>query len=197
MPMPVKAQPTEIPEVVSFETGVAHDDRGYFQEIHSAAMFAETGFEAKFAQDNVSKSSRGTLRGLHYQIDPHATGKLVRVLRGSIFDVAVDIRRGSPTFGKWVARTLTEPKRGEGKGLQKHHAFWIPEGFAHGFQALEDETLVLYKCTVIHVPEAERAIHYADPAIGIKWPMSTSLVAPKDEAAPPLATADFNFQYRS
>lgn len=186
MPMPVKAQPTEIADVVVYETGIARDDRGYFQETYSLPMLAKVGLQATFTQDNVSKSRRGTLRGLHYQIDPHATGKLVRVVRGSIFDVAVDIRRGSPTFGKWVARTLTE---------ENHLALWIPEGFAHGFQALEDETLVLYKCTVIHTPEAERAIHYADPAIGVPWPIDSPLVAPKDAAAPPLAAADYNFQF--
>lgn len=184
--MPVKAQPTEIPDVVLYETGIARDDRGYFQETYSTPMLAKVGLEATFLQDNVSKSRRGTLRGLHYQIHPHATGKLVRVVRGSIFDVAVDIRRGSPTFGKWVARTLTE---------ENHLSIWIPPGFAHGFQSLEDETLVLYKCTVIHTPESERSIHYADPTLAIDWPVASPLVAPKDAAAPPLASADYNFVF--
>jgi dTDP-4-dehydrorhamnose 3,5-epimerase len=186
MPMPVKVHSTEIPEVVVYETGIARDDRGYFQETYSTPMLAKAGLNASFVQDNVSKSKRGTVRGLHYQLAPFATGKLVRTVRGSIFDVAVDVRRGSPTFGKWVGRTLTE---------ENHLALWIPEGFAHGFMALEDETLVLYKCTVIHTPESERSLHHADPAIGIEWPMAPTLIAPKDAAAPMLAEADYNFVY--
>ena len=113
-------------------------------------------------------------------------GKLVRVVQGSVFDVAVDIRRGSPSFGKWVGRTLTGDNR---------LALWVPAGFAHAFLALEDDTLVLYKCTAIHTPESERAIHYADPEIGVAWPMEPTLVAPKDAAAPALASADYNFEY--
>jgi dTDP-4-dehydrorhamnose 3,5-epimerase len=113
-------------------------------------------------------------------------GKLVRVLRGSIFDVAVDIRRGSPWFGKWVAQTLSAENR---------LSLWVPVGFAHGFLSLEAETLVSYKCTATHAPETERAIHYADPAIGIVWPEKPTLVAPKDAAAPVLAAADYNFEY--
>jgi dTDP-4-dehydrorhamnose 3,5-epimerase len=186
MPMPVKVAPTEIPEVLVVETGVAKDDRGFFSETYSARMFEQAGFRATFVQDNVSGSRRGTVRGLHYQIEPHPMGKLVRVLRGSIFDVAVDIRRGSPTFGKWVGRTLTGDNR---------LSLWVPAGFAHGFLALEDDTLVLYKCTEIHTPESERAIHFADPEIGIAWPIAATLVTPKDAAAPPLASADFNFRY--
>jgi len=187
MPMPVKIAATEIPEVLVIETGMVRDDRGFFSETYSSRMFEQAGFSGTFVQDNLSQSRKGTLRGLHYQIEPHAMGKLVRVVRGSVFDVAVDIRKGSPTFGKWVGRTLTADNR---------LALWVPSGFAHGFLALEDETLVLYKCTEIHTPECERAIHYADPAIAIEWPIPATLVAPKDEAAPALANADYNFVYR-
>ena len=137
-------------------------------------------------QDNLSESKRGTIRGLHYQLEPKGMGKLVRAIRGSVFDVAVDLRRGSPWFGKWVGRTLSAEN-----GL----SLWVPVGFAHGFLALEDDTLVLYKCTATHAPEAERAVSYADPAIGIAWPFTPTLVTPKDDAAPKLAAADFNFQY--
>jgi dTDP-4-dehydrorhamnose 3,5-epimerase len=188
MPMPVKMAATEIPEVLVIETGMVRDDRGFFSETYSARMFEQAGFSGTFVQDNLSLSKRGTLRGLHYQIDPHAMGKLVRVVKGSVFDVAVDIRKGSPTFGKWVGRTLTAENR---------LALWVPPGFAHGFLALEDDTLVLYKCTEIHTPESERAIHYGDPAIGIEWPIAATMIAPKDQAAPPLATADYNFVYRA
>ena len=186
MPMPVKITPLEIPDVLVIETGLIRDDRGYFAETYSAKVLESHGFRETFRQDNLSQSRKGTLRGLHYQLEPHGMGKLVRVLSGSAFDVAVDIRRGSPTFGKWVGRVLTFDNR---------EALWIPPGFAHGFLALEDATLLLYKCTTTHTPEAERSIHHADPAIGIKWPMMAALTAPKDEAAPLLAAAEYNFEY--
>jgi dTDP-4-dehydrorhamnose 3,5-epimerase len=188
MPMPVKFEKTEIPDVLVLETGVARDNRGFFSETYSAKMFEAAGFLDTFLQDNLSESKRGTLRGLHYQLEPHGMGKLVRVMAGSIFDVAVDIRRGSPSFGKWVARNLSAENR---------LSLWIPSGFAHGFLALEDGTLVHYKCTTVHTPEAERAIHYADPTIGIQWPIKPTLIAPKDEAAPPLDGAELNFEYRA
>jgi dTDP-4-dehydrorhamnose 3,5-epimerase len=188
MPMPVKITKTEIADVLVVETGSVKDDRGFFSETYSSKMFEAAGLRENFLQDNLSGSRRGTLRGLHYQIEPHAMGKLVRVIAGSIFDVAVDLRRGSPSFGKWVGRTLSEENR---------QSMWVPIGFAHGFLALEDATLVLYKCTEIHTPEAERAIHYADAKIGIEWPLAPTLVAPKDAAAPPLDAAEFNFEYRS
>lgn len=184
--MPVKITPLEIPEVLVIETGLIRDDRGFFAELYSAKVLESHGFRATFKQDNLSSSGKGTLRGLHYQLEPHGMGKLVRALSGALFDVAVDIRRGSPTFGKWVGRTLT---------LENKEALWIPPGFAHGFLALEEATLVLYKCTATHAPDAERAINYADPAIGITWPTQPALVAPKDVAAPPLARAEYNFEH--
>ena|ERR1700753_1093505 len=186
MPMPLEITPTEIPDVLLIETGMARDDRGYFAEIHSEKVLEAHGFRARFVQDNLSSSRKGTLRGLHYQLEPHGMGKLIRVLRGAAFDVAVDLRRGSPSFGKWVARTLT---------FENRRALWLPPGFAHGFLALEDDTLLLYKCTATHTPEAERAIHYSDSKLGIAWPVEPSLVAPKDAAAPLFAAAEYNFEY--
>jgi dTDP-4-dehydrorhamnose 3,5-epimerase len=186
MPMPVTVTPTAIPDVLVAQTAVARDDRGFFAETWSSAMFAKAGLDVRFEQDNLSGSRRGTLRGLHYQLSTHGMGKLVRVLRGSVFDVAVDIRRGSPTFGQWVAETLTEENR---------RALWVPVGFAHGFLALEDDTHVLYKCTSIHAPEAERAIRYDDASIGVEWPIEPSLVSQKDADAPLLADAEYDFVY--
>jgi dTDP-4-dehydrorhamnose 3,5-epimerase len=150
-------------------------------------MFRAAGLDVTFVQDNLSESKKGTLRGLHYQLEPKGMGKLVRVIRGAVFDVAVDIRRGSPWFGKWVGMTLTAENR---------LALWVPVGFAHGFLSLEDGTLVTYKCTTTHAPDAERAVNYADPAIGIAWPDEPTLVAPKDVAAPLLAAAEYNFEYQ-
>lgn len=185
MPMPVKITPTEIDGVLAVQTGVARDHRGFFSETYSKEMFAAAGFGETFVQDNLSESKKGTLRGLHYQLEPKGMGKFVRVIRGAVFDVAVDLRRGSPSFGKWVGRTLSAEN-----GL----CLWVPVGFAHGFLALADETLVLYKCTAIHAPEAERAVNYADPAIGILWPAAPTLVTDKDAGAPLLEGAEYNFR---
>lgn len=186
MPMPVKITTTELPDVLLIETGMVRDDRGFFSETYSAKMFEAAGFRSTFVQDNLSQSKRGTLRGMHYQIEPHGMGKLIRVIRGAVFDVAIDIRRGSPTYGKWVGRRLDAENR---------LSLWVPIGFAHGFLALEDDTLVLYKCTEIHTPEAERAVNYADPTIGIAWPFPPTEVTAKDAAAPPLSAAEHNFTY--
>jgi len=186
MPMPVKLRSTELPEVLEIETGLVRDDRGWFAELHSQAMFEAAGFRHDFRQDNLSLSAKGTLRGLHYQLEPYGMGKLVRALKGAVFDVAVDLRRGSPSYGKWVGRELSQTNR---------LALWVPVGFAHGFVALEDDTLVLYKCTSIHRPEAERAVHYADPTIGIRWALAPTLISPKDAKAPTLAAAEANFEY--
>lgn len=184
MPMPVKITPTELEGVKVVQTGTVRDHRGFFSETYSKEMFEAAGFGEVFVQDNLSESKKGTLRGLHYQLEPKGMGKLVRVIRGAVFDVAVDLRKKSPTFGKWVGQTLTADD-----GI----CLWIPAGFAHGFVALAEETLVLYKCTATHAPEAERAVNYADPAIGIVWPIPPTLVTPKDVAAPLLADAEYNF----
>ena len=186
MPMPVQLRPTEIEAVLEVETMRIDDERGFFSESYSKVMWQKAGFEADFLQDNLSMSCRGTLRGMHYQIHPNPMGKLVRCVQGAVFDVAVDLRRGSPSYAQWVGRELSAEN-----GL----SLWIPHGFAHGFLALEDQSLVHYKCTEIHTPEAERALSYKDPTVGIEWPIAPSVVSGKDEEAPLLADAEANFEY--
>lgn len=186
MPAEIRIETTEIDAVLEVHTKRFGDDRGFFAESWSREMWSRAGFEADFVQDNLSRSRRGTLRGMHYQIEPDEMGKLVRCVQGAIFDVAVDLRRGSPTFGAWVGREL----RGEGD-----LSLWVPAGFAHGFVALEDETLVHYKCTAMHVPEAERALSYRDPDVAIEWPLAPTVISGKDEAAPMLGACETNFVY--
>ncbi len=178
--------PTEIPDVLEVDCPRFGDQRGYFTELYNEAAAQALGFEQTFVQDNLSKSAKGILRGLHYQIEPHAQGKLVHVIEGRAWDVAVDIRQGSPTYGKWVAREL----RGD-NGM----ALWVPPGFAHGFLALEDDTILLYKCTSPYMPSAERAIHYACPELGVEWPVKPDTVSEKDEAAPVFGEAEHNFTF--
>lgn len=171
-----------IPEVVLFEPKVFGDDRGFFFESYSERVFEQlTGLKPVFVQDNHSKSQRGVLRGLHYQLPPKAQGKLVRVIQGEVFDVAVDIRNGSATFGKWVGEILSA----ENKKL-----LWIPQGFAHGFLTLSDTAEFLYKTTDYYAPELERAIAWNDPAIGIRWPADAPKLSTKDAVATPLSEAD-------
>ena len=186
MPMRVDFVETELPGVLEVHTQIARDDRGFFTELHSQRAWSAAGLVTEFVQDNLSESRRGVLRGLHYQIDPHAMGKLVRVLTGAIFDVAVDLRRGSPTFGKWIGRELS---------ADRQIALWVPAGFGHGFLALADHSLVLYKCTGFHVPDAERSLNFADPEIGVDWPFAPEHLSGKDAEAPMLAQADYNFKY--
>lgn len=186
MPMQVSVEEAGLPGVLVVKAGIARDDRGYFSEIYSKKTFAEAGIDADFVQDNLSLSAEGIFRGLHYQLEPYAMGKLVRAIRGAVYDVVVDLRRGSPTFGLWKGVTLTE---------ENHLALWVPPGFAHGFLTLENNTLFHYKCTQIHTPEAERSIRYDDPALGIQLPVAPKLLSPKDAQAPLLKNAEFNFQY--
>ena len=188
MPMKVTLTPTDIDGVLVAETGVFRDDRGYFSESYSKAMWAEAGFHETFVQDNISKSAKGVLRGMHYQLNPHGMGKLVRVVSGAVFDVAVDLRKGSPTFGKWVGRELS------GTNCL---ALWVPVGFAHGFVALEDDTYVHYKCSGMHTPEAERSLSYKDPDVGIEWPLEPTIISDKDKDAPLLNDAETNFEYKA
>ena len=175
---------TALPGVLILEPKVFADERGFFLESFSQRAFdAAVGQSVAFVQDNHSRSQRGVLRGLHYQLPPHAQGKLVRVVRGSAFDVAVDIRRGSATFGRWVGVTLD---------ATNHRQVWIPPGFAHGFLALEDDTDFLYKTTADYAKDCERAVAWNDPAIGIAWPtlgLAPQLAA-KDATAPLLAEAE-------
>ena len=172
--------PTEIPGVLLVRPRIFRDARGYFCETYNAARYREAGIVADFVQDNESLSARGVVRGLHWQAGAHAQAKLVRVLRGAVWDVAVDIRKGSPTFGRHVAARLTAEN-----GLQ----FFVPRGFAHGFAVLADDTCFAYKCDNLYCPEAERGMRFDDPALGIPWPDLgvPHLLSPKDLRHPPLA----------
>jgi dTDP-4-dehydrorhamnose 3,5-epimerase len=180
----MQVTPTALAGVLVFEPKVFGDERGFFFESFNQRAFdAAVGHHFAFVQDNHSRSARGVLRGLHYQLDPHAQGKLVRVTQGSAFDVAVDVRRASPTFGRWIGVTLD---------ARSQRQIWIPPGFAHGFVALEDDTHFLYKTTDYYAKDCERSIVWNDPAIGIVWPDlgMAPLLAAKDAAAPELAQAD-------
>lgn len=179
----MKVTPLALPDVLLIEPRVFEDARGWFYESFNARAFREaTGLDVDFVQDNHSRSSRGVLRGLHYQMPPAAQGKLVRVLAGAIVDVAVDMRRSSPTFGKWIAEELSAANKRQ---------LYVPVGFAHGFVALEDGTELLYKTTDYYTPAAERAVRWDDPDLAIDWPQGLApLLAPKDAAAPLLADAD-------
>ena len=178
----MKVFPTEIPDVLILEPRVFGDERGFFFESYNRAVLAEAaGITEEFVQDNHSRSARGVLRGLHYQIK-QPQGKLVRVVAGEVFDVAVDIRRGSPTRGKWVGAALS---------AQNRRMAWIPRGFAHGFVVLSEVAELLYKATDFYAPEHERCIAWNDPAIGIRWPLSGApTVSAKDRAGVPLAEAE-------
>lgn len=172
-----------IPDVVLIEPKVFGDDRGFFYESYNEQAFVEAiGHAVQFVQDNHSKSQQGVLRGLHYQLPPKAQGKLVRVVQGEVFDVAVDIRRNSPTFGRWVGERLS----GDNK-----RQMWIPAGFAHGFVTLTESAEFLYKTTDFYSPTHERSIAWNDPAIGIEWPMSVPpLLSGKDQQSVLLSAAE-------
>jgi dTDP-4-dehydrorhamnose 3,5-epimerase len=186
--MPFQFQRLEIPDIILVQARAARDKRGYFMETYKQSVFASNGLPDVFVQDNHSHSMRGVLRGLHYQKHPKAQGKLVMVLRGEIFDVAVDIRRGSPTFGTWIGRVLSS---------ENWHMLYIPIGFAHGFCVLSDEADVVYKVTDEYAPECERGIVWNDPEIGIQWPVAQPIVSTKDAVLPLLKDADFNFEFRA
>jgi dTDP-4-dehydrorhamnose 3,5-epimerase len=174
--------PTAIPDVIVIEPKVFGDDRGFFFESFSESAFsAAVGRRVEFVQDNHSRSRRGVLRGLHYQLPPYAQGKLVRVVAGEVFDVAVDIRKGSPTFGYWVGEVLSESNKKQ---------LWIPPGFAHAFLTLSESADFLYKTTDFYSPQSERCIIWNDDQIGIKWPLvGVPCISIKDTKGDPLATA--------
>jgi dTDP-4-dehydrorhamnose 3,5-epimerase len=179
----MKTVTTSIPDVLIIEPRVFEDKRGFFMETWHRQKFREMGIDYDFVQDNHSKSPRGTLRGLHYQIQ-HPQGKLVRVIAGEVFDVAVDIRKSSPTFGKWVGVTLSASNK---------RMLWVPPGFAHGFYVTSDHAEFTYKCTDLYMPQHERAIIWNDPDIAISWPLTNStapLLSEKDENAPTLNDAE-------
>lgn len=173
----MKVTQTDIEEVLLIEPKVFGDARGFFVETFSSERYAEAGIAGPFVQDNLSRSSAKTLRGLHLQ-EPYAQGKLVSVLEGEVFDVAVDVRVGSPSFGKWVGARLS----GENK-----HQLYVPPGFAHGFCVTTDNALFSYKCTEFYHPETELSVAWNDPDIGIDWPVADPLLSQKDAAAKRLA----------
>ncbi len=184
--MPFIFKRLEIPDIILIEPKIFKDARGFFMETYKYSEFRKNGIEYEFVQDNHSKSKKGVLRGLHYQLKPMEQGKLVRCIRGRIWDVAVDIRKGSPWYKKWVAIELSE----ENKLM-----LWVPPGFAHGFVALEDNTEVVYKVTKEYAPELDRGIIWNDPDIGIEWPIENPILSEKDSKLPRLKDAENNFIY--
>ncbi|MDT4328992.1 dTDP-4-dehydrorhamnose 3,5-epimerase [Methylomonas sp. MED-D] len=180
----MEANRLEISDVILFSPKVFGDERGFFFESFNERLFEVlTGLNPRFVQDNHSKSQKGVLRGLHYQLPPNAQGKLVRVIQGEVFDVAVDIRKSSPTFGQWVGEILSEENKRQ---------MWIPAGFAHGFLTLSESAEFLYKTTDYYAPAAERAIIWNDPEIGIEWPLGGQLpiLSGKDQQAGALGLAE-------
>jgi dTDP-4-dehydrorhamnose 3,5-epimerase len=178
--MPASFAQAPIPGLVVVQPRVFPDSRGYFLETYKDSEYRAAGIVGPFTQSNHSCSARGVLRGLHYQLPPHEQGKLVRVVKGRSWDVAVDIRRGSPTFGRWFGLELSGAN---------HAMLWIPGGFAHGFQVLEDDTHLLYQCTAEYHAAAEAGIRWDDPALGITWPLPIANLSAKDRALPVLADA--------
>jgi len=184
--MPFTFKSLDIAEVILVEPKVFEDDRGFFMETYKMPDFVASGIRGNFVQDNFSRSSRGVLRGLHYQNPPFTQGKLVRVVRGEIFDVAVDIRKGSPTYGKWVKTILSE----ENKNM-----LYIPEGFAHGFCVLSEIAEVAYKSTGIYSHRAEAGIIYNDADLNIDWPIEEPILSSKDKKWPTLREAVIKSHY--
>jgi dTDP-4-dehydrorhamnose 3,5-epimerase len=169
---------TEIPGVIIFEPKVYNDARGFFMETYNEQLYKDAGLNCQFVQDNYSHSTKGTLRGLHYQL-PHTQGKLVSVIWGEIFDVAVDIRKGSPTFGKWVGVNISEINRKQ---------LFVPAGLAHGFCVISEKADVMYKCTDQYAPDSDRGVLWSDREIGIDWPISDStVISEKDKKLPLLS----------
>lgn len=169
---------TDIPGLLIFEPDVYGDERGYFKETYNKSAFAELGFSENFVQDNLSRSTFGVLRGLHFQAPPHAQGKLVTVLEGKVLDVAVDIRNNSPAYGKHLAIELT---------AENHKLFYIPPGFAHGFAVLSETCLFSYKCTDVYAPQSEGGLIWNDPELQIDWKLDSPTVSEKDQKNPKFA----------
>ncbi|MFQ5873656.1 MAG: dTDP-4-dehydrorhamnose 3,5-epimerase [Dehalococcoidia bacterium] len=186
--MLLRFQRTELPEVAIIEPRVFADERGFFMETYRQSQFATEGIPGQPVQDNYSHSRKGVLRGLHYQKRPKAQGKLIMAVRGEIFDVAVDIRKGSPAYGKWIGATLSS---------ENHLMLYVPPGFAHGFAVISDEADVVYQVTgAEYAPEMERGIIWNDPQIGIQWPIEKPVLSTKDASLPPLKDADNDFVYQ-
>jgi len=183
----VKFTRLEIPDVIVVEPKVFPDHRGFFKEVWKRTPFLANGIPYDFVQANVSLSKKYVVRGLHYQLKPSEMGKLVMVLKGKIWDVAVDIRKGSPYYGRWVAEELSE---------DNHKILWVPPGFAHGFQALEDDTIVLYLVTKEYDPERDACMRWNDPELGIEWPHpDKAILSEKDKNCPSFKDAPNNFEY--
>jgi dTDP-4-dehydrorhamnose 3,5-epimerase len=175
----VKLIETTLPGVLLVEPKLHGDSRGFFMETWQSARYGAGGMPAGFVQDNLSRSVKGTLRGLHFQ-EPFAQGKLVFCVRGAVFDVAVDVRRGSPAFGRWFGAELSDDNRRQ---------MWVPPGFAHGFCVLSESADFVYKCTELYHPETERGVAWNDPEIGIEWPIADPILSPRDREAPRLREA--------
>lgn len=185
--MPFVFTRSAIPDVWIIEPRVFSDERGFFMETYKRSEFAAQGIAETFVQSNHSKSSKGTLRGLHYQNLPKPQGKLIRALGGEIYDVAVDIRKGSPTFGNWVAVTLS---------AQNKRMLYVPAGFAHGFCVTSEDAEVQYMTTEEYAPDLEAGIIWNDSDLAIDWPIAEPILSPRDRAWPPLRDADNNFSYK-
>ena len=177
---------TPIPGLLIIEPRVFADERGYFFESYNESNFEKLGLVHRFVQDNESKSQRGVIRGLHYQLEPYAQTKLIRVIRGTVYDVAVDLRKGSPTFGQWYGLEVSATNKKQ---------FYIPKGFAHGFSVISKYAIFSYKCDNFYNPASERGIRYDDPALGIDWRITEAeaVVSEKDLHNPGLADAEMNF----
>lgn len=185
--MPFEFITLGIPGLTLVRPRVFGDERGFFCELYKYSDFLQAGIGKPLVQDNYSRSTKGVLRGLHYQKSPKAQGKLVLCVKGGIYDVAVDIRKGSPCYGKWAGVNLTEENK---------HLLYVPPGFAHGFQVMTDTAEVMYKCTEEYSPLYDRGIIWNDPDINIAWPLESPLLSAKDKTHPPLRDADNNFLYR-
>ena len=182
--MPFEFKKLEIPDIILVKPRIFGDDRGYFLETYKSSDFAANGIAENFVQDNYSKSSKGVIRGLHYQKDPMAQGKLVKCISGIIFDVAVDIRKSSATYGKWVGEVLDDTEQ---------KMLYIPPGFAHGFLVLSQTAQVMYKVTKLYSPEHDRGIIWNDPDIAVDWQISSPLLSTKDAVLPRFKDCDNNF----
>lgn len=184
--MPFEFVPLEIPGLTLIKPRIFGDDRGFFLELYKYSNFSKAGIGEHLVQDNYSKSIKGVLRGLHYQKNPKAQGKLVLCIQGGIYDVVVDIRKGSPHYGKWAGVELTEENK---------HLLYVPPGFAHGFQVISETAEVMYKCTEEYSPAEDRGIIWNDPGIQVKWPLENPLLSEKDRIHPELRDADNNFVF--
>lgn len=184
--MPFSVKKLTIPDLILIEPQLFKDSRGFFAEIYKQSDFAGFGFSRPIVQINYSQSAKNVIRGLHYQLNPAAQAKFIQVINGRVQDVAVDLRKGSPFYGKWVTEEMSE---------QDLKILYLPEGFAHGFCVLSDTALVTYYCTSLYSPKDERGVAWDDPAINIKWPVKNPLVSDKDKKLPRLEAAENNFIY--